>query len=397
MKSKLSEVKNLSLYFFYVAFVLYFLFVWASRINFDASLPMSAIKSVLRLAIVILLFGRYLFVNLNWKGYVLTAALAIGGLLTWRISGEGWLFWLVLFVITAQGVDYHRLALISAIQSFVLLIVVPSFCLVGIIGDRKIYHDTFTRSSLGFMHPNNFGLLILVFSVSLTVLFLKSKVWLPASLTMILAVANYFISHSRSSVISLVLLVALSVIFAFVTNHRAQQIISYALLGIVGFCITLSYIAMVFYTPSSQLWRNLDVLLSGRLRLAHEYFVMHPLTLLGRSYVADAPIARDFDGKYVEFLVDNSYAHLLLRYGILATIILLGAYIAVLVKLVKTSRWDEVLLVLGLFAVYGLMETSGIRIEANFMLVALGTELLFTRPNLVERDSNLLLLKKVAE
>lgn len=387
MKTLLCKAREYSLHAYYVAFSLYFMFSWISRINTEViiGIPISYFKAVLRITVIFLLLWRYFFVSFNWKGYLLTSILAAIGFITWQISGEGWLFWLILFLITAKEIKLQKLALISLIQSAAILFIVPMLTLFGVLDNIQIQKGNITRNTLGFSHPNNIGVLLLIICVALSVLFFRQKLLLTISIIIALTVFNLFISYSRSGAVLSVIQIVLLLIFYFIHSEKMKSILSYCMLSVVGLCTLLSYFAMVFYRADNQIWGILNKILSGRLRLAHGYFEMYPLTLFGRDYAGSKPIAWEFDGIPSNFMVDNAYAHLLLRYGIIPTVIFLAAYLFVLYKLAANNSWNGIFFGLVLFAIYGLSETHGIRIDTNFLLYYLGSYLLFENDYFTEK------------
>ena len=390
MHFTVTRIRSISQRAYYVAFVLYAAFIWIPRINWPSSmlafLPIA--MDVLRIVTVLLLAFRYLFLELNVRGYILTALLAVAGFLTWNVSGESWLFWMVLFLVTAQAVDYRLLAKLNLYVSSFLLISVPLLSAISIIPNKKmVTHSGLIRFSLGFTHPNFIGLLVLLIGVSLSVVLMREHLWVCIAVIMMLTVGNYSLSYSRSSIVISFVLVALLLIFTFVTNQRAQRIINVILVCAVVGCISLSYYSMIFYDANSEVWRAMNGMLSGRLSLAHQYYSMYSITLFGRNYSTYTPFITDFAGRPVDFLVDNAYAHLLLRYGLIPTLLFLAAYLAVLIKLIRRSNsGNEVFLVLIVFAFYALVETYGFRIVSNYMLVALATQLLFSNSRLLKKS-----------
>lgn len=223
--------------------------------------------------------------------------------------------------------------------------------------------------------------------VPLSVVLMREHLWVCIAVIMMLTVGNYSLSHLRSSIVISFVLVALLLVFTFVTNQRVQRIINVILVCAVVGCKGLSYYSMIFYDANSKVWQAMNGMLSGRLSLANQYYSMYSITLFGRNYSTYTPFITDFAGQPVDFLVDNAYAHLLLRYGLIPALLLLAAYLAVLIKLIRRSNsGNEVFLVLIVFAFYALVKTYGFRIVSNYMLVALATQLLFSNSRLLKKS-----------
>lgn len=362
---------------YYMAYALYATSCFLEHTMFESifGIPKGTFANGMQFIVLFLLAVKFIIQRMPLKGWAIAATIVLISFISWRRSGEGWLFWLALFMVCAEDVDIKILANITMCVVAVLLPITIFFANAGVIENYISVRAGTTRQALGFAHPNALGFYLLLFCTTFSVLrFGRGP--LPDILLIIAIVSvNLVVADSRTSAALSVLQVVLLLIFYTVRAPRIRRVFS--ILFIIGTAsiIAASYWLMVNYDASNALEAMIDSALSGRIGLAHSYYLMQPLTLFGSSFSQFAPIYVS-NGVPSSFTVDNAYCHLLLRYGIVPTFLFLCGLIALLVKLTREGRWDYLLFGLVLMCFYGLGESLGIRVECNFFLVAMIPELL---------------------
>lgn len=362
---------------YYMAYALYATSCFLEHTMFESifGIPKGTFANGMQFIVLFLLAVKFIIQRMPLKGWAIAATIVLISFISWRRSGEGWLFWLALFMVCAEDVDIKILANITMCVVAVLLPITIFFASAGVIENYISVRAGTTRQALGFAHPNALGFYLLLFCTTFSVLrFGRGP--LPDILLIIAIVSvNLVVADSRTSAALSVLQVVLLLIFYTVRAPRIRRVFS--ILFIIGTAsiIAASYWLMVNYDASNALEAMIDSALSGRIGLAHSYYLMQPLTLFGSSFSQFAPIYVS-NGVPSSFTVDNAYCHLLLRYGIVPTFLFLCGLIALLVKLTREGRWDYLLFGLVLMCFYGLGESLGIRVECNFFLVAMVPELL---------------------
>lgn len=178
---------------------------------------------------------------------------------------------------------------------------------------------------------------------------------------------------------------ALFFVFLFVDNADARKIIRIASFSIAGLLIFLSIFFMVIYNPSNPVLTQLNTLISGRIELSHYYLNLKPLTLFGSSFNDAVPLGMDSGAQTpVTFLVDNSYCRLLIRFGIIPTIVFFVGVAVLAIYLCRSKRWDGLVFGLVIALLYGLSEPVAMRPDWNVFLIALGTEVIFSGKDVLE-------------
>ena len=131
---------------------------------------------------------------------------------------------------------------------------------------------------------------------------------------------------------------------------------------------------MVFFDPGDSLHRWLDSLLSGRLSLSNVYYQDHMPGFFGYGYEDGTVYIANGDEK--TFVVDNMFSHIMLRYGMVAWLILTFMLVALYLKAYKEVYFGPQLFGITLFLIYGFSETLGCRIECNYFLISLSSLLM---------------------
>lgn len=365
--------------FYYLAFAFYFI---NSALGRSAFAPIGFLDSLLKLLAVAFLFLKFVSQKLSLRGWAAALILGAVGLFSWRQAAEGWLFWCALFILCAKDVDINQLAKLTFYLTIVMLVVVCASATFGLIENIAYVRGAETRYCLGFSHPNSLGLYLLLMCFSFSVMrFGKNPI---PDIILILASdgLNLAVANSRTCVLLSFVQISLLVVFYWVHNETARKVLRVCFVVAVLAVISASMYFMVSYDSSNGLHGALNSAISGRLRLAHEYYSMQPLTAFGCSFEQFDPIywEQGLPGSEAKpFVVDNAWCHLILRYGIVPALLFLVGFLGVFFKTITEKRWDALLFALVLMTIYGFCETAGIRIECNFLLCSIGTELLYSK------------------
>ena len=366
---------------YYLAFSFYFIIGALEHTTFTEFLfiPVDILQSVLQVAVLMLLLLKFGMQRASFKGWLIATALVLLGFLSWRQSGEGWLFWVALFVVCSHGVRLRPLAWLSFSLSLVTVATAMAFAGAGIIENVVTTRAGVTRYAMGFSHANFLGLYLLIACMSFSVLRFGKNPLPDLALIGVADAINLATADSRTTVLLSALQAALLVTFYVLRSETARRRARFCFGAVVFLAVALSIYFMVFFDASSAWQAALNDFLSGRLNLAHRYFLMQPLTLLGSDFSGYAPIYWE-NGKTYAFVVDNAWCHLILRFGVLPAFAFITGYGLLLLRMLRGKRWDALLFGIVLMAVYGFSETLGVRFECNYFLFALGAELLYISP-----------------
>ena len=363
---------------YYLAFCLYFIDCVFGHSTLTEFLFVSVptLQLVLQACILMLLFFKFVSQRASFKGWCIAAFVVLVAFVSWRQSGEGWLFWCALFVVCAHGARLRPLALCALVITVFASGLLMTFAQMGVIENLTYTRGGVVRYAMGFSHPNNFAMYLSIICFSFSVLRFGKNPMPDLLLIAATDVLNLAVADSRTCVLLSVVQALLLVVFYFVRVESSRNIARCCFAGVLLFVVALSMYFMVAYDPSNPVHLALNNALSGRLRLAHGYYGMQPLTPFGSTFEQFSPIYWE-DGVPKAFVVDNAWCHLILRFGLLPALVFFAAFALTLRKMVGEKRWDALLFGFVLLGIYGFSENFGIRIECNYFLYAMGAELLF--------------------
>lgn len=386
-KSDSRPLKFLQENSYYIAFFIYGVWTWLSRSSFidsdgDGAAAISLLEKVVQITAALLLGVSFFRTRATSHEHTAAAVLVLLGFVVWRTSGEGWIFWLALFVVSGKGARLQPLALTAFASVSLSILLVAASSATGLIENNVVIRNATgaMRNPMGFDHPNTFGAALLVACTSLFPMLAggqANRLLLIIPCCIVAAGISLFVADSKTAALCLMVFAALVFIHILMKGRGWSYKASMVLLIALAIMVVLSVGYMVFYDPSRPFDSMVNNVLSGRVRLANLYFHEHIPGLFGYDYSTGAVTC--VDGKELTFVVDNLYAHVLLRHGILAFASLLLGIVSLCIKMYKERYFGPVLLGMGLFLAYGMSETLGCRVECNFFIISLWT-VLYHRP-----------------
>lgn len=377
-----------ALFGYYVAFTLYSICSFIELTTFYEvfGVDRQEVIKFCQIIILFLLLFKFVSQRASFSGWLLALAVVLIGYNSWRSSGENWFFWLCLFVACSDKVRIRTLAAISLSVVSMLFVLTVTCCELGLIENRLFVRSGVMRFAYGFKHPNYLGFYLMAICIFVSTLRFGANPLPDIVLILVTFLINIFVVGSRSSAIMSLAQIPLLLVFDYCKVQRSRNIARFSLLLMVLVAIAGSLAVMVVYSPSIPALRQLNTLLSNRFSLAHSYYSMQPLTLFGSDFSGHAPIYWEL-GKPTNFIVDNAFCHILLRYGIIPSIIFFGGVLALMVVLVRKQTWNSLIFGLSLMLLFGIGETLGARVDCNIFLVAFGPALLFSDKSVFESDA----------
>ena len=152
----------------------------------------------------------------------------------------------------------------------------------------------------------------------------------------------------------------------------------------VGTILFFTLSVFLMYINVNQYWilSRIDKWMSERFSYAHTAWLIYGISPLGqRIYISEAE--RKSVGINRLLYLDNAYASILLRYGILVFILFFLFYILMMKKKIQ-QREAILVIVLFLYALYGVMENGLYLITHNIFIIAF-SDLLYNK-EVVEKE-----------
>ncbi|MBQ9022117.1 MAG: hypothetical protein IJ113_08950 [Eggerthellaceae bacterium] len=319
--------------------------------------------------VALLLLGKLILDReTSWR-YALAWALVILAFVTYWFANQWRVSVLFLFIAAGKGVSLKRLAALALVIQATVLLVTVSFAMAGKLYSFTVWRETgegwIPRLSYGYSHPNMLGQVFLTIALSFAVLRFPRFNLGDVLVYVVLAAAAGMLVMARTATAGIVLAGVLAALSPFVmrTPQRQHRM---ALLACIAFCFAavFSYFMMLCYSPDVGLMASLDRVLSTRFSLAHRFFEVFPPQPFGRSIMAVKL------GDFAQESPDNLYAYMLLKQGIVPTLVLGALVLAVYVRAIRTKAWSAALMGLMVFAIAGIMEMYAVNFTLDFFLIA---------------------------
>ncbi len=276
-----------------------------------------------------------------------------------------------IFIISFQNCEFNRIVKYAYKVLSIIIPIIILLCLLGLIPDKILYRNNIVRHSLGFSHPNQLGLVVFQWLLCRVYLFWDKIGGFDFISLVVLSILIQRITDSQTATISILLLGV--IVFAIKTldhykvsyNRILAKTFSVSSLFVMLASIYLTYIDVKKYAILAKI----DFFLSRRFSMCHRVLSVYGYSWLGqRVYTTREQLAshREIQSAYSRLFLDNAYATLWLKYGVIVLIIFVVAYFFLYRKIYMTP---SLLVILFVYSIYGIMEHGLFQMRHNVFLL----------------------------
>lgn len=287
----------------------------------------------------------------KWE-WIAMAAMGIIATLSYCISAEKYMIYLVVLVFAAKSVDAKMVTLLTFDGVWISSIVIAIFSITGIGGKVKIVQDfgrgmVETRYCLGFSHPNNLHGTLWYILCLWIILYKNRNDWRHYSVATIINVVLFFFTKSRTGVIVSELIIIAGIVYTYWDEQIFEKKLTYCLGYVVlGFTVFLTVIG-VSVNPENygQVLAWINKLTTGRLGFAYEVACIDNWHAF-LSGTTESKVA-----------LDNGFAVVPARFGYVVAIVFVAFFVWAIYKSSKEKKgvvWSAVLTCI----LYTFMESS---------------------------------------
>lgn len=377
---KKSRWKITSEKLFFIAYGL-FLIATLSTTTFYFQYIKGLIYNMLLISSILLLFLREFFNHKIKKKVVLgifVCFLLVLLLIIADVSNRNVLILTVFFVYFARNVSFDKIARFSAVTSLGVLVFIILSALIGIIPNYTTFSGGRERTYIGFLYalfPST-----IMFNVTAIQIYLK-KTCIKWSELLVLLIINFYIFDQTSSRLTfalsflLILIIAFMKIFPHVFENKKilRDILSFGFLAWGMF----SLIIIILYNNGDSLLRIIDLFLDHRIEIANDAWNRYGLSVLGNHF---SMIGNGLDmygnntsRMYLAYsYIDNWYAQILLRNGLLFLAIIMILLLIVSRKAVNIDKTGVLNVILFLLAFQCVIQDSIMCIYFNTFVFLIG-------------------------
>lgn len=308
------------------------------------------------------------------KEIVVMAAIALYAVFIYLKTGYITFTITVVTLLGAKNIDVYDLMKKVLFVRLICMTVLISASTAGIVGNfvKDQYDDGLTYS-FGFQNPNDF--MVNVF-VNVALIFYLNYKRLNVLYFLLSAYAFYAVYCVTKSMTGMMLGVFLLVVFLFLkifdrlgnVGNKIKQIISAAVVPTSLWCFIGTFIVSAVFDVNNRFMFTLDQLVSGRLKIQHQYWLNYGFSLLGKDISRGA--AR-WDGVQINNgFLDSNYWCSFYKYGFVSVMIFIVFLVAASWYFHKKKDYN-VVIIINTLCIYGLMEDFLISSIVNpFLLLA---------------------------
>lgn len=271
----------------------------------------------------------------------------------------------VLLVICSSGVERRHIVSVYLKTYVGLCTVIPAMALLGMIPNSVMdtVGNTGTRTAYGFSHPNVFAACVLVLIMCWTYLN-----WKKVRLIHVIAidVIGYFLFVLTDSLAGCICVVVMSLLALFerlLDKREKLQIWYRVTIVLLILCPLISYCLMANFSVEDPRMLAIDLFSTGRVRTMNMFYNTYGWRWLGQNLLFDLENRAE-----LLFALDNSYAYMLMKFGLLITLMYyigLGRVLAMAIK----NRDNFLIICIMTFILYGFFENYFFKVQFNFTLL----------------------------
>lgn len=354
---------------FFIGFSLYLIQAFIRTTMYKEIIPFSILKLIKTIAIILVL------VEIITDKYTIKKIIIIIGTLVFfgfslMESTYSILLEYSILIIGAKDISFRKIVKIFFYIELPLLLITIISSQIGIIQDLVYYrsdHNTY-RHSFGVVYPTDF--VAHVFFLCLAYMYIKGRdvKWYQIVIISLIAIITYYLCDTRLDSICIAMLCLLGLQYKFNLIKYKNIIIKYGLIFSFLICEVISIYMTINYDPSNDIHFNVNDMLSGRLRIGNMMYNDYGVKMFGQ-YIEDHGWGGSLTFNYdVYNYIDCSYLRILLKYGLVISILITIINIIISIKFYKTKNYD-LLLVSLLIAINSIVAQHYIDFSYNFLLL----------------------------
>ena len=363
------KIKNI---LFYMA---YFLMIFLSMFS-RVPIIEENYKIIESISLGLLVFTSILQIHkLKSNELMIMILIMLLALISYIFSDDSIVLKLFLVIYSSKTLDFNDFIKKDLYVKLIFFIIVIILHFNGLTTDYIMYRSDGTmRSSMGFSHPNIFGLYIFMFCMELVYL-KRNKLKLydyVMIICLLLVIYNY--SDSRASIISLVLLITLLLTKNFLIKYVfSRKVIKFFVQNSFLIFTIITYIATILYSNNYEIGKIMNTITSNRITSICYFLDNYGINLFGKKlYLVSTEKSVLLSIK--AYILDNCYFNLLIKYGAIIFLIIFLITRKMFERLYNYKKVSLIIIFLILL-VYGLMENSIFKITYTPFLLYFGNVL----------------------
>lgn len=314
------------------------------------------------------------FTRYTLKEMLIMAAIAVYAVVIYLKTGYITFTITVVTLLGAKDIDVHDLLKKVLFVRLICMTVLVSASVAGIVSNFvKDQFDDGLTYSYGFQNPNDF--MVNVF-INVALIFYLNYKKLNILYFLLSAYAFYAVFCVTKSMTGMMLGVFLLAVFLCLKlfdrlggfGRKVKQVISALVVSTSLWCFIGTFVMSVMFDVNNKIMFKLDQLVSGRLKIQHQYWLNYGFSLFGKDISRGA--ARPDGVQINNGFLDSNYWCSFYKYGFVSVMIFIAFLVLASLYFHKKKNYNMVI-ILNTICIYGLMEDFLISSIVNpFLLLA---------------------------
>lgn len=309
------------------------------------------LEFIARFICLSLIIYEFIYTKTSLKYILIFIFTFIITLISTRYSESTKLFDLLLLIFAFRGVNNEKFiardfiirSIITVLEIF-LYFKSNSYTIEPFIGER-------IRYTLGFGHANTLGFALMIISIELMYLTRKKRSYIGFLFACLIIYLNYSFISSRTSLVVLAISLFCFILMKLKLNLLKFRPINFIFENTFLILLILSFLLVYLYHNGNEFAIYLNGLFSTRLYLSYGYIDYYGFNLFGHNLVTGEVLPNGFNATFI----DMAYIYVVLKYGILATLLLIFLFNRLLHYLFINKKYYSALFII-MMLFWGTME-----------------------------------------
>ncbi len=320
--------------------VFYLFFSFLRNTTFDPYLGSRPFNLASYACSALLILKIYLFDRYNLKDKLIITFFMLIAICSWRLSTSNLILVMAAFILAAKDVSFTNIIKCYFYTTLILLLSVMLFSVVGIIKDLVfVVHGRATRYALGIVYPTDLASHVLYLILANVYLKYQKLNWHYYLSYLVIAFLLKLITDARLSIICIILIIptVLMAKAAEKSQCKIVRLIPSLYWAFIPFLAFTSFAGTYFFDNTNHIYYKIDHALSGRLSYGLMSMYRYRFTWLGQKVEetglgGNKGLSVFHHGNIGYFYIDSSYLRLIMIYGIIVTLIIVGVMIALSIR-----------------------------------------------------------------
>lgn len=274
----------------------------------------------------------------------------------------------IMFIVASKHLDFDRMVRISCLILIIMTAFVFYLYFFGVINEVTIYRGSLIRHSWGFDHPNWLGVRIFQVAIMQFYIYREKIRWWNYAIILFAAWFVYKVPNCQTACYALLIFLFLLAVYRITSQfENGTNLYGKFLIALSIAVNVLSVYLSVIDVRQNAILRTADDLMSRRFSWCHRTLSHYGVTLFGQNVEL---YGRKLGTRVHLFYVDTAYVAMLVRYGVIVYIVFSVLYIVAMCYAYKSKR-NILLIILTMYAIYGIMENTLCSLTQNVFLFAL--------------------------